>query len=112
MSAYPLLSVAAEFSATAAAYAPEDPFVIARELEQLPDVTDHIALGIRAYAQKISPSDYPINPIVGEKLLELYAAQAQLRAIAEEIGPLYRSLHAKDLQREEAPRANEHLWNV
>ena len=35
-----------------------------------------------------------------------------MRLTAEDIGPLYRQVHATDLQREEAPRANEHLWNV
>ena len=112
MSAFPLLSSAAEYSAVAHSYAPANPYVIARELDQLPDVTDHVALATRAYAQKLNSSEYPIDPVVSEKLFELYALQARARAIAEEIGPLYRSIHAPDLAREEAPRANEHLWNV
>lgn len=111
MSAFPLLSSAAEMAAVAASYAPQDPFEIARELDQMPDVTDHVALSTRSYAQRIE-SGYPIDPVVSQKLLELYAAQAQMRALAEEIGPLFRQIHADDLKREETPRTNEHLWNV
>ena len=111
VSTYPILSAAAEMNAVAASYAPENPFVIARELDQLPDVTDHVALAIRTYTQRLD-DDYPLHPAVISKLQEVYAAQAQLRSLAEEVGPLYRQVHAKDLEREEAPRRNEHLWNV
>jgi hypothetical protein len=111
VSTNPILTAAAEMNAVAASYAPENPFVIARELDKLPDVTDHVALAIRTYTQRLD-DDYPLHPAVISKLKEVYAAQAQLRSLAEAVGPLYRQVHAKDLEREEAPRRNEHLWNV
>ena len=62
-------------SAVATAYTPADPYVIARELDRLTDVIDHVALAIRAYAQHVDSDAYPIHPVIAERLMALYAAQ-------------------------------------
>ncbi len=111
MSSFPLAATAAEMNAAAASYAPTDMWVVARELDQLNEVPAYVALAIRTYTQRLQ-AEYPINGAVVEAIHRLYQAQAQLVSLAEEIGPLFRRVHADDLKREEAPRTNEPLWNV
>ncbi|MER7209820.1 hypothetical protein ABT340_22390 [Streptosporangium sp. NPDC000239] len=111
MSAFPLVVTAAEMNAAAASHTPADMWVVARELDQLAEVPANVALAIRTYTTRLQ-SDYPINPAVVEAIHHLYQAQAVLVTLAEEIGPLFRRVHAEDLKREEAPRTNEPLWNV
>ncbi|MFD0890402.1 hypothetical protein ACFQ08_38160, partial [Streptosporangium algeriense] len=111
MSAFPLVVTAAEMNAAAASHTPADMWVVARELDQLAEVPANVALAIRTYTTRLQ-SDYPINPAVVEAIHHLYQAQALLVTLAEEIGPLFRRVHAEDLKREEAPRTNEPLWNV
>lgn len=108
---FPLAATAAEMNAAAAGYAPADMWVVARELDQLNEVPAYVALAIRTYTQRLQ-SEYPINGAVVEAIHRLYQAQVQLVSLAEEIGPLFRRVHADDLKREEAPRTNEPLWNV
>ncbi|MFB9717758.1 hypothetical protein [Planobispora longispora] len=111
MSTFPLAATAAEMNAAAASYAPTDMWVVARELDQLTEVPAYVALAIRTYTTRLQ-AEYPIDPAVVEAIHRLYQAQAQLVSLAEEVGPLFRRVHAEDLRREEAPRTNEPLWNV
>ncbi|GHH63705.1 hypothetical protein GCM10017673_05090 [Streptosporangium violaceochromogenes] len=111
MSAFPLVVTAAEMNAAAASHTPADMWVVARELDQLAEVPANVALALRTYTTRLQ-ADYPINPAVVEAIHHLYQAQALLVTLAEEIGPLFRRVHAEDLKREEAPRTNEPLWNV
>uniref|UniRef100_UPI003F492FB0 hypothetical protein n=1 Tax=Sphaerisporangium sp. CA-236357 TaxID=3240030 RepID=UPI003F492FB0 len=111
MSGFPLAAMAAEMNAVAAGHAPADMWVVARELDQLAEVPANVAMALRTYTVRLQ-GDYPIDPAVVEAIHSLYAAQAQLVAAAEEIGPLFRRIHAEDLKREEAPRTNEQAWNV
>ncbi|GII91154.1 hypothetical protein [Sinosporangium siamense] len=111
MTAFPLTQVAAEMNAAAAAHAPADMFQVARELDQMAEVPAYVALSIRTYTERLR-SEYPIDPVVVDAIYQLYQAQALLTSLAEEIGPLFRKVHADDLRREEAPRTNEPLWNV
>ncbi|MEU8104507.1 hypothetical protein AB0C18_12385 [Nonomuraea muscovyensis] len=111
MSTFPLAATAAEMNAAAASYAPSDMWVVARELDQLHEVPAYVALAIRTYTTRLQ-AEYPIDGTVVEAIHRLYQAQALLVSIAEEIGPLFRRVHADDLKREEAPRTNEPLWNV
>lgn len=111
MSANPLAAAAAELNATAAAHAPADMWQVARELDQLPEIPANIAMSYRTYTRRLQ-DDYPINAVVVEKIHELYTRQAELVSLAEEIGVLFRTVHADDLRRDEAPRTNESAWNV
>jgi hypothetical protein len=111
MSANPLAAAAAELNAVAAGHAPADMWQVARELDQLAEVPANVGMALRTYTVRLQ-GEYPIHPAVVEALGQLYAAHAQLVSAAEAIGPLFRSAHAEDLKREEAPRINEQAWNV
>lgn len=108
---FPIAVAAAEVNTAAAAYAPEDMWRIATDLRQLPDVFASIALAIRTYAQRLE-GDYPIEPPVVDAIGELYTGLGAIAQVAQDIEPLFRTLHADDLKREEAPRTNEAAWNV
>lgn len=108
---FPLAVAAAEVNTAAAGYAPEDMWVIATDLRQLPDVFVNVAMALRTYAQRLE-GDYPIHPQVVEAIGQLYTGLGQLATAAQEIEPLFRGVHAEDLKREEAPRVNEQAWNV
>ncbi|MCC5582078.1 hypothetical protein IMZ11_41425, partial [Microtetraspora sp. AC03309] len=111
MSANPLAAAAADLNAVAAAHAPVDMWQVARELDQLVEVPANVAMALRTYTSRLQ-GEYPIDPVVIDALGQLYAAHGQLVAMADEIGPLFRRIHAEDLKREEAPRVNEAAWNV
>ncbi|MDL4777872.1 hypothetical protein [Actinomadura xylanilytica] len=108
---FPIAVAAAEVNTAAAGYAPENMWVIGTDLRQLPDVFANVGLALRTWTQRLE-GDYPINPQVVEQIGQLYVGLGQLAVAAQEIEPLYRTLHANDLAREEAPRTNERAWNV
>lgn len=111
MSAFPLAAIAAEMNAVAAAHAPADMWQVARELDQLPEVPANVGMSVRTYTERMQ-GDYPVHPLVVEAMAEFYMDHARLVEKAQEIGALFRRLHAEDLKREEAPRTNEAAWNV
>lgn len=110
-SAFPLASIAIEMNAVASRHAPLDMWQVARELMQFADLPANVALAIRSYTQRLQ-AEYPIHHAVVEQIHQLYQAQAKLTEIAQEVGPLFRRLHAEDLKRDESPRINEKAWNV
>ncbi|GAA3039597.1 hypothetical protein [Streptosporangium longisporum] len=111
MSANPLAAAAAEVNAVAAAHSPEDMWTVARELDQLHEVPANIAMAVRTYTMRLQ-GEYPVDPAVVDAIHELYQGLAQLVPVAEEIAVMFRTAHAEDLKREEAPRTNEQLWDV
>lgn len=111
MGGFPLTVAAAEMSATAAAYAPQDMWAVDKELEQLPELPGYVALALRTYVQRLN-AEYPIHPAVLEKFYELCQGQAALVQAAQEITGLFKQAHEHDIARDEARRTNEHLWNV
>ena len=111
MTAFPLAAGAAEMNAAAASHAPQSMLQVANELDQFGEVPTQVALAVRSYTMRLE-SDYPIHAAVVEKIQEYAIAEAQLKSIADEIGPLFRQVHAKDLERFEAPRTNEQAWDV
>lgn len=110
MSAFPLAAGAAEMNATASAYMPDGMLMIAHELDQLGEVPANVALAVRTYSTRIEASK-PIHPAVVEKLQEFAKGFAKLVDLADEIGPLFRQVHADDLTRLENPRNNESEWD-
>ncbi|GGL56595.1 hypothetical protein [Planomonospora parontospora] len=108
----PLVSAAADLNSVAASHAPGDMWAVTREMDQLSEIPLNVAMALRTYTMRLQSGEYPISPVVGEAMHELYARMAQLAAVAEDITALYRRIHAPDLARAEAPRNNEHLWDV
>ncbi|MEV8638636.1 hypothetical protein AB0395_43965 [Streptosporangium sp. NPDC051023] len=112
MSNNPLAAATAELNGAAAGHAPEDMWTVARELDQLPEIPANVALALRTYTMRLQSGEYPIDPAVGEAMHTLYAQMANLVGVAEEVVTVFRTVHAPDLARGEAPRTNEQMWDV
>ncbi|MEU5869585.1 hypothetical protein ABZ815_51070 [Nonomuraea sp. NPDC047529] len=111
MTVNPIAAAAADLNAVAAAHAPLDMWQVAHELDEIAAVDDFTATAIRTYSRRLE-GEYPIDQSVLEALENLASAHADLVAMAEEIGPLFRRAHEADLSRGQTPRVSEHLWNV
>ena len=109
--AFPLLAAAEEFSASAARYTPESAHQIAPDLDRLPEVIATLADGIRLYATRID-SEEPVERPVTDALFVLFSGMTHLVALAEEIGPIHRQIHEREIARGEDPRHGEPRWNV
>ncbi|MDR8415080.1 hypothetical protein MTP10_40915 [Nonomuraea sp. 3-1Str] len=111
MTVNPIAAAAADLNAVAAAHAPLDMWQVAHELDEIAAVDDFTATAIRTYSRRLE-GEYPVDQTVLDALEDLARAHADLVAMAEEIGPLFRKAHEADLRRGETPRSGEHLWNV
>lgn len=108
---FPLAAAAADVNTAAATYEPENMWMVATDLRQLPDVFASVALAIRTYTTRLE-SSYPLEQPVVDELAQLYLGMTQLAQHAENIEPLFRQVHADDLKRGETPRTGESHWNV
>ncbi|MFF4413218.1 hypothetical protein ACFYY8_11860 [Streptosporangium sp. NPDC001559] len=108
----PLAAATAELNGAASGYAPDDMWTVAREIEQLPEIPANVALALRTYTMRLQGGEYPIEAPVGEALHDLYAAMAQLVPLAEQVVTVFRTVHAADLARGDAPRTGEPKWDV
>ncbi len=111
MSGSPLVTSSAEMAAAASGYAPEDMWVVARDLDTLGEMPINIANAVRVYTTRLE-GEYPIHESVTELLRQLHDTIAASAAIADEIATQFRAVHSEDIKRDEAPRINERLWNV
>ncbi|GAA2735978.1 hypothetical protein [Actinocorallia aurantiaca] len=111
MSGSPLVIASAEMAAAASSYAPEDMWVVARDLDTLGEMPVNVATAVRVYTTRME-GEYPLHESVTEMLRQLHDGLAILGALADEIAVQFRAVHADDIKRDEAPRTNENLWNV
>ena len=107
----PLVTASAEMAAAAASNAPEDMWVVARDLDTLGEMPVNVATAVRVYTARME-GEYPLHESVTEMLRQLHDGLAMLGALADEIAVQFRAVHADDIKRDEAPRTNENLWNV
>lgn len=112
MSGLPAAATATDMAAVMARYAPEDAWSVVAESKQWPTVSAQVAMSVKNYADQLEAERFPLNEAVIEKLHEYAQALASTRSIAEEIEPLIRKAHQADLDKQDAPRGNERLWNV
>lgn len=109
-SSSPLAASSAEMYAVASTHTPQGMLTVARELDAFGEVPANVALSIRTYFTRVQ-TEKPVSPVVIEKAQELAKAFADLVALADEIGPLFRQVHAHDLDRLQNPRTNEGEWD-
>lgn len=108
---FTIADLAAEQAARTARYTPESMANFARDLDQWPQAIGHLALALSTFVKKGS-AEYPVNPAVMEKLAEVYRALGVATSAASEVPGMFKRVHATDLERHEAPRPGEQLWNV
>jgi hypothetical protein len=81
------------------------------DVGMLPDALDQIQIGLNVLATRCR-HELPLHDAIAEIVHELAKVQSQMANVAGEIKPAIRKLHEKDLERHEAPRPQETLWDV
>ncbi|GAA2665230.1 MULTISPECIES: hypothetical protein [Actinosynnema] len=111
VSRFNLSDLAMEQAARAARYTPDSMAFFGGDLTQWPDAIGHLAIALSTFVKRGS-AEYPVHPVVMEKLAEVYQALGTAASAANEVPVLFSRAHSIDLSRHQAPRPGEHLWNV
>ena len=101
----------ADAAQSLAAFNPDEPTEMKSALMSLPGEMRDLGAGIAALAENIA-ANYPYAPAVADTLRELGAAVSATEQGAEDAAMAFVREHEVDLNRHEAPRANEQHWNV
>ncbi|MGW1767982.1 hypothetical protein ACWCQL_28550 [Streptomyces sp. NPDC002073] len=106
--------VAAEMEQAAQSYEPENAMEILAMIEGLPQALASIANIMQILAER-SDSEFPMEKDVAGGFNDIYGALNSAVAVADDLGPLFRQVHAQDIARHEDPRNGteaEKGWNV
>lgn len=79
--------------------------------QQFPEFFDELARGVGALAAKAG-DELPLHPSVTEGIQEMASTLAGLHDHAEELNGHFRQAHERELERLDAPRPQEELWDV
>ncbi|MFG2834814.1 hypothetical protein ACGFYE_07480 [Streptomyces zaomyceticus] len=105
---------AAEMEAAANSYDPENAMEILAMVEGLPAALTSVANVMRILAER-ADSEFPLEKEVADGFSDIYGALMSAVAVAEDMGPLFRTAHEQDIARHEDPRNGpeaEKGWNV
>lgn len=112
MSGLPASQIAHDMAGAMARYEPADAYQVVPDSRQWSEVPTQVAMSVKAYADRLEGSRFPLNGAINDKLREFAQAVAATRSIAEELEPLMRKAHEDDLARQESPRGDESKWNI
>ncbi|WP_374986549.1 hypothetical protein [Streptomyces fradiae] len=105
---------AAEMEAAAQSYEPDGCMEILAMVEGLPAALTCIANVMKILAER-ADAEFALEKEVAGGLNDIYTAMLGTVAVAEDLGPLFRNVHAQDIARHETPRNGheaEKGWNV
>ncbi|MFF3317049.1 hypothetical protein ACFYV5_16260 [Streptomyces sp. NPDC003035] len=105
---------AAEMQAAANSYDPENAMEILAMVEGLPAALTSVANVMKILAER-SDSEFPLEKEVAGGFNDIFGALMAAVAVAEDMGPLFRTAHEQDIARHEDPRNGtqaEKGWNV
>ena len=100
-----------DFRAAMAKYTPANMFEFVAHLGEMSKMVADFAGGIQAMATKTA-DELPAAPLVGELLAEISRMARTAGHAAQEVAPAARRAHEMELARQEAPRKNEHMWDI
>lgn len=106
--------VASEMEQAANSYDPEDAMEILAMVEGLPAALTSVANVMKILAER-SDNEFPLEKEVAGAFNDIFGALMSAVAVAEDMGPLFRQVHAQDIARFEDPRNGpqaEKGWNV
>lgn len=112
MSRMPATPIAHEMASSMARYEPHNAWEALRNAREWPGVIEQVGWTVRNYAQGLENARFPFDPVIGEKLLEMYKALEGAYRLAEELEPLIQRVHATDIARQDQRRGDESKWNV
>ncbi|MFJ3989913.1 hypothetical protein ACIPWY_14805 [Streptomyces sp. NPDC090032] len=105
---------AAEMEQAANGYDPENAMEILAMVEGLPAALTSVANVMKILAER-SDSEFPLEKEIADGFNDIFGALMSAVAVAEDMGPLFRNVHAQDIARHEDPRNGpqaEKGWNV
>ncbi|MGW1116539.1 hypothetical protein ACWD5B_05435 [Streptomyces tanashiensis] len=105
---------AAEMEAAANSYEPESAMEILAMVEGLPAALTSVANVMKILAER-ADSEFPLEKEVADGFNDIFGALMSAVAVAEDMGPLFRTAHEQDIARHEDPRNGpeaEKGWNV
>ncbi|WP_229854002.1 hypothetical protein [Streptomyces filipinensis] len=105
---------AGEMEQAANSYEPDDCMEILTMVEGLPAALTSVANVMRTLAER-SDSEFPLEKEIADQFNDIFGALMSAVAVAEDMGPLFRQVHAQDIARHEDPRNGteaEKGWNV
>ncbi|MFF7348736.1 hypothetical protein ACFZA4_34410 [Streptomyces antimycoticus] len=105
---------AAEMEQAANSYDPDNAMEILAMVEGLPAALTSVANVMKILAER-SDSEFPLEKEVAFGFNDIFGALMSTVAVAEDMGPLFRQVHAQDIARHEDPRNGhqaEKGWNV
>ncbi|MCX4575905.1 hypothetical protein OHB41_22470 [Streptomyces sp. NBC_01571] len=105
---------ASEMEQAANAYDPENAMEILAMVEGLPAALTSVANVMKILAER-SDSEFPLEKQIADGFNDIFGAVMSAVAVAEDMGPLFRQVHAQDIARHEDPRNGteaEKGWNV
>ncbi|MDQ1018306.1 hypothetical protein [Streptomyces afghaniensis] len=105
---------AAEMEQAANSYEPEGCMEILAMVESLPAALTSVANVMKILAER-SDSEFPLEKQIADNFNDIFGALMSAVAVAEDMGPVFRQVHAQDIARHEDPRNGheaEKGWNV
>ncbi|OEJ40137.1 hypothetical protein BGK70_20205 [Streptomyces agglomeratus] len=105
---------AAEMESAANSYDPDNAMEILAMVEGLPAALTSVANVMKILAER-ADSEFPLEKEVADAFNDIFGAVMSSVAVAEDMGPLFRQAHEKDIARHEDPRNGpeaEKGWNV
>ncbi|MDH2388291.1 hypothetical protein QCN29_05705 [Streptomyces sp. HNM0663] len=105
---------AAEMESAANNYDPDNAMEILAMVEGLPAALTSVANVMRILAER-ADSEFPLEKEVADGFNDIFGALMSAVAVAEDMGPLFRTAHEQDIARHEDPRNGpeaEKGWNV
>ncbi|OEJ45837.1 hypothetical protein AR457_18530 [Streptomyces agglomeratus] len=105
---------AAEMESAAQQYDPDNAMEILAMVEGLPAALTSVANVMKILAER-ADSEFPLEKEVADAFNDIFGAVMSSVAVAEDMGPLFRQAHEKDIARHEDPRNGpeaEKGWNV
>ncbi|MFD7201265.1 hypothetical protein [Streptomyces sp. NPDC059893] len=105
---------AAEMEQAALSYDPDNAMEILAMVEGLPAALTSVANVMKILAER-SDSEFPLEKEVAAGFSDIFGSLMSTVAVAEDMGPLFRQVHAQDIARHEDPRNGpeaEKGWNV
>ncbi|WP_371670893.1 hypothetical protein OG985_26695 [Streptomyces sp. NBC_00289] len=114
VSGFQFEEAASEMEQAANAYEPDNAMEILAMVEGLPAALTSVANVMKILAER-SDSEFPLEKEVADGFNDIFGAVMSAVAVAEDMGPLFRQVHAQDIARHEDPRNGpeaEKGWNV
>ncbi|MFD5322919.1 hypothetical protein [Streptomyces sp. NPDC127092] len=114
VSGFKFEEAAAEMANAARTYEPETAMEILSMVDNLPEALSHVAETFKILAER-SDNEFPLEKDIAGAFDEIYGALMRAVDSSEQVGPLFRQVHAQDIARHEDPRNGieaEKGWNV